>query len=1263
MGFWRALRFGRMMRRSDGRRVAVTSAALLLGIGCQNDDHAPQPEPTQTVAAPVVEPRLGDTEATEAWDAIRRAMCECWIETSADLKAEAVAGPLAEHQGSSFGHGRRTISLDPARDAEAWEPTQAFGQLPHDPLEFGAGTQLMHQCGQSGSGAPESQQCDCPEAYPHPFHGAHHPERAWARTDPDAIKLASQLLESGRPADFAQICSDVPNDETLQPILKDSGCSIVAPMCAEPVFARGTWIDPNDLNPNNPVEYQANEIRCNSPITWVSHDFCYADFNYCVGLKLLTRARSIASPPRTTGTRFELLQHATIHLGQAVAEYSGGLQAEPPAFALAWPVFIGPPNPPDTPEYDPYWQTANEATWRDVWPLYATGANLTNHLAVYPVSEYAQHRPAFKAAAARFAAAESWLRRSAAWSTDDALALSDMVNPSLEGTKAAQQLSWGTQSFRAAALSAVVGSGTDYGTPPFPIERSAKILADRQAREYVRQARMPLVQRCLDYEGSSYFEYLSTPSSDPHKELAKYLGIPESELTTKLPTVLGFTLSDFDEALGAFIQELNSLPLSVSIIESQYQGSGECFTVRLQQNSEPLAHDVTTWRPWLEHGYPSDLSLFPFPYDAATIDTSPPLSGPCWTQSEHEWYGQHPGIDMTWFTAGRYKFLTGSAGATLFEFFPSSIETFPLAVALRPAVSASRRGVWQIENLAARAVERMRGAQSIPWKQDVEPHATAVLNSAVAYAGLTWSETYWRRPPDPAGDPSANKLIYQLIGHQSQPYTIPTGITIGIGAEGRDCLQFGRARTGAPCGDVLKSVPALVDEDILAHPTATESVFYTQVWPQHQVFAITLTDAEIGRAKEYSRPTELPLLYVAFPVLAGGTFSYSIIDVIVVDRVDQVHPVKWGELEVPSTTVKLTDRSRIQPVESPRANLGFGRDFTPPLENPFDSNDTPLSSFETYLAAADGASALALSAWVEAYNFENGKTWDGNTTPLAEVRRVCGSDYCPPISRLDGSTTVGTQKLYIDPTLLGGTGCAATFDLARSQPASVLASAVTLQNFFSCMTRVLAENVNGQRISPWSQIVADAVASGGSHAIINSECGGELRETLIDMEDGAAGLQRDGQALLVLTKAAALIVTYQQALAPECKEPKWLWENMIKDLVEWVVAVATSKNEYEAYGKAGVAVVSFTVKLLQEAYKSPSTSCTSAKLALAKGLVESWAQFTRDYYGVTTSTMQHLNTLLDGSRDLARELGVIRRTTSSLSIAQPNALALPSQDG
>ena len=451
------------------------------------------------------------------------------------------------------------------------------------------------------------------------------------------------------------------------------------------------------------------------------------------------------------------------------------------------------------------------------------------------------------------------------------------------------------------------------------------------------------------------------------------------------------------------------------------------------------------------------------------------------------------------------------------------------------------------------------------------------------------------------------------------------------------------------------------------HPTIDESLYYTSIWPQHAVFSFDLTQTELNRSYESNPNGPNNVLYVATMSGSGsGTIKYNIIDAISAVYLeggwadgDQLHPIADPSSLILADLNRVTARSADFAPDPQYTSLGFARRFVPPLENPFDSNDSPVSSFETYLDAADGAASLATTAWNAAYLLESGSNWDGSESAQSKVAEVCGGT-CPPLSRLSVSSTVGAEGLYAAPAAMGTvitpTTCQTSFQEAISTPGTTYAgNAAQLQQFFECVGQTLATTVGSQSLDAWSPIVRDVLAAGGSHAVIDSEAGGALLDTLIKMNDAALQLQADGTRLVVLVQGSSLIVADINNIPVTCQQAQSSWWSELKTIGTAAIAIYTA---YQTGGLTALAGGAAGVISAASALGTQSNStCDPAQIAQkVLQLAEEWKGFATDYVNVLTSTQQDINSIIDAETELKGEIAVLTGSSQSLAAATPQQL-------
>ena len=267
---------------------------------------------------------------------IRRAMCQCQIETAADDPTKVcLAGRVLSAPESEPHRSIRKM------DAEAWEITEPAasqrwfveGNVRSPPTTNLFGTTKDYECKEPDclclnfpdqcTGWSNGLVCTCPESFPYAYAGVHHPEHSWAKGDGPGCSPARQLWRvHGRRHPGRRSGPDEP------------GMQHDFLICTQPDWGYALYSSSLPVltcrdNEQTPPDYVPSDH-----IPWVLHDFCFADFNYCVGVKLLNAARSVVTPPRTVGIQHRLLEHATMHLTESVGSYASGFQSEPPGFAL-----------------------------------------------------------------------------------------------------------------------------------------------------------------------------------------------------------------------------------------------------------------------------------------------------------------------------------------------------------------------------------------------------------------------------------------------------------------------------------------------------------------------------------------------------------------------------------------------------------------------------------------------------------------------------------------------------------------------------------------------------------------------------------------------------------------------------------------------------------------------------------------------------------------------------------------------------------------
>ena len=268
-----------------------------------------------------------------------------------------------------------------------------------------------------------------------------------------------------------------------------------------------------------------------------------------------------------------------------------------------------------------------------------------------------------------------------------------------------------------------VNWASDFPAPPYPVE-PYPIRSQVSCRSFVRDGFVHVAESCENGENGGNSIYQVLPNfTVTDAELANYLGVTLTELPIAVQKKLGFTLVDFHNEFTSFVQELNSLPMGVQIVEKHpSQQDPQCKVTELRHFSPAQGYSAAVWRSWMEPSRSSELDLLPVPYQCDQYQLFNQNSlfahSPLQTTDPNCWL-------EVYFSSGRYDFAGGVDGAPVFWFFPfddRDVPTIHDAPSGGPVQCA--RSMANGASVVARAIERMKGAQYLPWAAAVAPTST-----------------------------------------------------------------------------------------------------------------------------------------------------------------------------------------------------------------------------------------------------------------------------------------------------------------------------------------------------------------------------------------------------------------------------------------------------------------------------------------------------------------------------------------------------------
>jgi hypothetical protein len=1163
-------------------------------VGCAPPPPTGQAElPEGTAASNLIRTPLGDSEDAEAWDSVRLAMCECWVET-ASADPRTVIGADSD------------VTLDARDDASAWALGSVLRRT--DGTVFATSNAKHAGCTQDllfhwqCTSVPKVED----DSLSYVFQPHLDVSRAWAFNDPDSLRMHSA-------GSFAQACGGLKLQ--VSPSRLDHGA------CGH-LSARGMCTStPDYLDVGDQEEF----ISCSTDTKTLRHPFCYGDFNYCVGTKLLSSARSVAKRPRTMGIRDALLSRGAVHLQEAVAEYAQGLEGDPTGFLLmSGGQSFSRINVAGQPT--PYSRASTDA---GVPNFNFDGHNPARLLTDTPPLAY------FTAATARLVDAERMMRDAAEWTFESSREQTDFVNPAALGVAAAQQAAWGNLSPRAAGISLAVGGGLPADaprsvTPSFPAIEAAGTRAREVALTFARSGNAALFNLCPTgpHNDDTTIQPLDAASYFP--SVATFLNVPVAKLADVMLPRLGFTPDDLDWAIGVVSEEVRTLPARAHTTTPADPTT--CSPVNLTADP-PVGHPLPAWRAWTNR-YGSVTKAYPAPFVAAPFD---PLN---------------PYVSGT-------SVLNFPPALTA----PTLASWLPITSAHLAAADTASRGVWLTEHLLLQSAARLK-VSTLQWKDSTLPVLQKTLASAQGYAGSTWAEVW---PGAPSG--SGRTFTYAIFSRDPD-VTLPDHIVVGYGLRGYNCMTYGSAAGTTPC---IAYIATYADTAAQAADNRldTRSLGVGALYASARTFRISISSTAFERA---SADDGAPMIHIAPGPLActagkckaaGATF-----DAFDISSANRITPVSFGDAAVATRVSALHERSDKEVTLPKTSSLGIGLDAVPSLENPFDTNNQPLSSFQTYLDAASGAQGIAKAAWADALVQEQGKLQTGQNSELAKVQQVCGAKACPDIAQLSTNPTIGDVHIFANAAQFPSTGfksCQGLLLNATAAPATVAATPANFTGFINCVAFAITQAVNSINIGPWPTLVEKDLNALAIHAAVEANVSGSLRDTLNHIEDAAYALEQDGKNLVILTKQAqetvSAVVDLQNAgcVPPDNAGFQWTqfilsWGGAGAEIVAGLAAgsggsvIGGLKNLGDAFSKASGG--GFYVS-------SMAPACAGLTNQTLIVTAQQWFKFESDFVGVLTGINQHVNELLAAGRDLDSQIATLSESSGAVAASAPSSQLAP----